>query len=120
MDIVEQESEQKCLFLNKVKSYTMVFSKSSSIPTCQIKVHGKFLEQVNSFIYLGSVFTSDGRCEKEVKRPIGIAKTAFPSMKKVLCGRNISMAVRLRVLKCYVWSTLLYGSETWTLSQGII
>ena len=26
-------------------------------------------------IYLGSVFTSDGRCEKDVKRRIGIAKT---------------------------------------------
>ena len=68
MDIVVQESEQKGLFLNIAKSYTMVFSKSSSIPTCQIKVHGKPLEQVNSFVYLGSVFTSDGRCEKEVKR----------------------------------------------------
>ena len=45
MDIVVQESEQKGLFLNIAKSYTMVFSKSSSIPTCQIKVHGKPLEQ---------------------------------------------------------------------------
>ena len=114
MDIVVQESEQKGLFLNIDKSYTMVFSKSSSIPTCQIKVHGKSLEQVNSFVYLGSVFTSDGRCEKEVKRRIEIAKTAFISMKKVLCGRNISMPVSLKILKCYIWSTLLYGYETWT------
>ena len=45
MDIVVQESEQKGLFLNMGKSYTMVFSKSSSIP-CQINVHGKPLEQV--------------------------------------------------------------------------
>ena len=98
----------------------MVFSKSSSIPTCQIKVHGKPLEQVNSFVYLGSVFTSDGRCEKEVKRRIGIAKTAYTSMKKVFCGRNISMPVRLRLLKCYIWSTMLYGCETWTLSKGMM
>ena len=102
MDIMVQESEQKILFLNRDKSYTIVFSTSSSIPTCQIKVCGKLMEQVNSFVYLGSVFTSDGRCEKEVKRRIGIAKTAFTSMKKVFFGRNISMAIRLRVLKCYV------------------
>ena len=63
MDIVVQESEQKGLLLNIAKAYT----KSSSIPTCHIKVHGKPLEQVNSFVYLESVFTSDGRCEKEVK-----------------------------------------------------
>ena len=102
-----QESEQKGLFFNIAKSYTMVFSKSSSIPTCQIKVHGKPLEQVNSFVYIGSVFTSDGRCEKEVKTHIGIVKTVFTSMKKVLCGRNISMPVRLRILKCYIWLLLL-------------
>ena len=41
-------------------------------------------------------------------------------MKKVLCGRNISMPVRLRLLKCYIWSTLLYGCELWTLSKGIL
>ena len=97
MDIVVQESDQKGLFLNIAKSYTMVFSKSSSIPTCQIKVHGKPLKQVNYFIYIGSVFTSDSRCEK-VKRRIGIAKTAFTSVKKVLCGRNISIPVRMLYL----------------------
>ena len=85
-----------------------------------VKVHGKPLEQVNFFVYFGNVFTSDGRCEKEVKRSIGFAKTAFTSMKKVLCGRNISMPVRLRVLKCYIWLTMLYGCETWTLSKGMM
>ena len=98
----------------------MVFGKSSNIPTCQIKVHGKPLEQVNSFVYIGSVFTSDGGCVKEVKRRIGIAKTAFTSLTKVLCGRNISIPVRLRILKCYIWSTLLYGCETWTFCKGIM
>ena len=120
MDIVVQESEQKGVFINIAKSYNMMFSKSSSIPTCQIKFHGKPLEQVNFFVYLGSVFTSDGICEKEVKRRIGIAKPAFTSTKKELCGRNISMPVRLRVLKCHIWSTMLYGCETWTLTKGMM
>ena len=120
MDIVVQESEHNGLFLNIAKSYTMVVSKSSSIPTCQIKVHGKPLEQVNSFVYLGSVFTTDGGYEKEVKKRTGIAKTAFTSMKKVLFGRNFSMPVRLRVLKCYIWSTMLYRCETWTLRKWMM
>ena len=29
-------------------------------------------------------------------------------------------AVRIRVLKCYVWSTLLYGCEAWTLTSVMI
>ena len=31
----------------------MVFSKASQIPTCNINVNGKILEQVHSFVYLG-------------------------------------------------------------------
>ena len=80
IDIVLQDSEQKGLFLHRAKSYTMLFRKSSSIPTSPLKVHGKLLEQVISFVYLGSVFTPDGRCEKEMKRCIGIAKTTFTSI----------------------------------------
>ena len=77
-----QENEKKGVFIYIAKSYTMVTSKSSSLPACQIPVHGKPLEQVNSFVYLGSVFTFDGTCEKEVMRRMGIAMTAFISMKK--------------------------------------
>ena len=61
-----------------------------------------------------------GRCEKEVNRRIGIAKTAFTLMKEVLCGRNISITVRQRVPKCYIWSNLLYGCETWTMSKEMM
>lgn len=30
------------------------------------------------------------------------------------------MQIRLRVLKCYVWSTLLYACETWTLKVAMM
>ena len=30
------------------------------------------------------------------------------------------MPVRLRILKLYILSTLLYGCETWTLSKGMM
>ena len=120
IDIVVQESEKKGLYLNGSKSFTMVFTKSTVIPTCNITVHGISLEQVNKFIYLGSMFTSDGRCVQDVRRRIGIAKSAFTSLEKVLKARNIKLELRLRVLKCYVTSTLLYGCETWTLSGDLI
>ena len=109
------KSEEKGLYLNSAKSLAMVFSKASQIPTCNINVHGKILEQVHSFVYLGSQFTSDARCEKEIRRRIGIAKSAFTSMSNVLTSRDIHMTVRIKVLRCYVWSTLLYGCDTWTI-----
>ena len=74
MDTVVEESEAKGLFLNSAKSFTMVFSKSEVEHTCKITVHGNTLEQVNRFVYLGSLFTSDGRCEQDVQQRIAIAK----------------------------------------------
>ncbi len=120
IDVVVEESENKGLYLNSAKSFTMVFSKSPVIPKCNITVHGKSLEQVSKFVYLGSLFTADGRCEKEVRRRIGIAKSAYRSMEKVLKSRSIDIKVRVRTMKCYVWSTLMYGCETWTLSDAMI
>ena len=98
----------------------MVFSKAKVNPACSVSVHGNVLGQVQSFVYLGSLFTSDARSDKEIRRRIGIVKSTFTSMNIILTARNISIAVRLRVLKCYIWSTLLYGCETWTILGDMI
>ena len=98
----------------------MVFSKAKVNPACSVSVHGNVLGQVQPFVYLGSLFTSDARSDKEIRRRIGIAKSTFTSMYIILTARNISIAIRLRVLKFYIWSTLLYGCETWTISGDMI
>ena len=74
---------------------------------------------MHSFVYLGNQFTSDARCEKEIRRRIAIAKSAFTSMSKVLTSRDIHVTVCIKVLRCYVWPTLLYECETWTISVAM-
>ena len=123
INVVVTKSEEKGLYLNSARSFAMVFSKASQIPTCNINVHGKILEQVHSFVYLGSQFTSDARCEKKIRRRIGIAKSAFTFMSKVLTSRDINMTVRIKVPRCYMdvrhgqflWlcRTKLEAFETW-------
>ena len=109
INVVVTKSEEKGLYLNSAKSFAMVFSNASRIITCNINVHGKILEQVHSFAFLGSQLISDARCEKQIRRRIGIAKSAFTSMSKVLTSRDIHITVRIKVLICYVCSTLLHG-----------
>ncbi|KAG1714985.1 TBC1 domain family member 13 [Nymphon striatum] len=50
-------------------------------------------------------------------RRIAIAKDSFNKMKPILTNRNISLTTKNRVLKAYVWSTLLYGCECWTINK---
>ena len=40
-------------------------------------------------------------------------------MSNMLTARNISSQTKLRLIKCYGWSTLMYGCETWTISQAM-
>ena len=68
-------------------------------------------------VHFGYMATEDGKCGKEIKRRIGIARTAFESMSKILTSRNISIELRSCIAKCFIWSTLLYGAETWKLSK---
>ena len=70
-------------------------------------------------VYLGSITTEDGKSKVEIKRRIEIARNAFNNMKSVLSSRDISVNTSMRLTKCYVWSTLLYGAEIWTIIKTL-
>ena len=40
-------------------------------------------------------------------------------MKSIFTNRNIRFSTKLNTLKAYVWSILLYGCESWTLSKDL-
>ena len=117
MDFVVDASSYEGLEINSKKTYCMVISKDSQPLKCNLTSNGTVIEQLDSFSYLRSIITSDGRCEKEIKRCIGMAKTSFNQMSIILKDHKLSMSLKTRVLKCFVWSVLLYGSESWTLSS---
>jgi len=117
--VIKEESRKYGLEINKKKTKTMVISKATKAPEVDIEIEGEKLEQVNSFTYLGQLITEDGRSETEIKRRIGISKTIFESKKKLLTSRKLSYKLKLRLTKCFIWSVLLYASETWTLTATL-
>jgi hypothetical protein len=74
----------------------------------------KQLENAESFKYLGSMLTNDGRCTCEIKSRIVMAKAAF-HMKRALFTSMLDLKLRKKLVKCYIWSIALYGAETWTI-----
>ena len=39
------------------------------------------------------------------------------NMERVLSSKSLALATWVRLLKCYIWSTLLYCRESWTISK---
>ena len=120
MEKVNETGKPYGMEMNLVKTKAMVISKQIQAPKVNIMIQGRSIEQVPEMVYLGSLLTYNGKCEKEIRRGIGMARIAFAKLKTVLVSRNIKMCTRIKLIKCYVWSTLLYGCETWTLSKTSI
>lgn len=104
--------------INISKTKIMVVSKQDkTAEKIKINLDKHQLEQVDKFIYLGQTITNDGRCEEEIKKRIAIAKNRFCKMKNVLTNKKVRYVTRKRLVQCYIYSTLLYGAESWTISK---
>jgi hypothetical protein len=80
----------------------------------KIMTDQKQLKNVESFKYLGSLLTNDGRCTCEIKSRNAMAKAAF-NKNVALFTSTLGLELRKKLVKCYIWSIALYGAETRTL-----
>jgi len=114
LNILNDKSEEYGMSINCKKTKCMVFSKAKISPKCLLKMGDETIEQVEAFNYLGSVVTCDTRCRNEIRRRLTLAKAAFNQLRSIFADRKMSTTIKIRLLKTYVWSVLLYGCESWT------
>jgi len=82
----------------------------------KITINGHRVEQVQQFVYLGSVITEDCKCHEEVKCRIAIGKEAFSKRGELLRGK-MKLELKKRIVETLIWSTVLRAAETWTLRK---
>ena len=86
--------------------------------TCRAKIN-KYLHQVgNWLLYLGSIFTEDGKNKEDIIQRIKEAKVTFNNKKQLLCSNNLSLEIKKNLTKSCIWCVALYESETWTLQKN--
>ncbi|KAI3352628.1 hypothetical protein L3Q82_019215 [Scortum barcoo] len=81
-------------------------------------VGGEVLPQVEEFKYLGVLFTSEGKIEREIDRRIGAASAVMRSVyRTVVVKKELSRKAKLSIYRSIYVPTLTYGHELWVMTE---
>ncbi|MDF4981257.1 hypothetical protein P3565_23090, partial [Vibrio parahaemolyticus] len=81
-----------------------------------LQVGGEVLPQVEEFKYLGILFTSEGRMEREINRRIGAA-SAVTLNRSVVVKTELSQKAKLLIYQSIYVPTLTYGHKPWVVTE---
>ena len=110
---VKEASEKVGLKLNIQKTKIMA---SGTITSWQID--GKTVETVEDFIFWGSKTTVDGDCSHEIKRRLLLGRKVMTNLDSILKSRDITLPIKVRLVKAMVFPVVMYGCESWTVKKA--
>ena len=110
---VKGESEKVGLKLNIQKTKIM-----ASGPITSWEVDGETVETVRDFISLGSKITADSDYSHEIKRRLLLGRKAMTDLDNILKSRDITLPIKVRLVKAMVFSVVMYGCESWTVKKA--
>jgi len=76
------------------------------------------LEQVDTFLYLGSLIIEDGECTTEFRTRLNRGQAIGASLQKIWKSHSIPISTKTRLMKALVWPVATYGCESWTLKKN--
>ncbi|KAI3371839.1 hypothetical protein L3Q82_006727 [Scortum barcoo] len=101
------ECEAAGMRISTSKSEAMVLDRKRV--ACPLRVGGEVLPQVEEFKYLGVLFTSEGKIEREIDRRIGAASAVMRSVyRTVVVKKELSRKAKLSIYRSIYVPTLTY------------
>ena len=73
---------------------------------------------VTDFIFLGSKINADGNSSHEIKRRLLLGKKAMTNLDSVLKSRDITLTIKVHIVKTVVFPVVMYGCESWTIMKS--
>ena len=109
----KEESQKVGLKLNIQKTKIMA---SGSITSWQID--WETMETVRNFILGGSKITANGDCSHEIKRHLLLRRKTMTNLDSILKSRDITLLIKVRLVKAIVFPIVMYGCESWTMKKA--
>ena len=110
---VKEEREKTGLKLKIQKTKIMA---SGSITSWQ--ADRETVETVSDFIFGGSKITADGDCIHEIKRHLLLGKKGMTNLGRVLKSRDITLPIKVCIVKAMVFPVVIYGCKSWTTKKS--
>ena len=76
------------------------------------------METVRDFIFLGSKITADGDFSHEIKRRLLLGKKVMTILDSILKSRDITLLIKIHLVKAMVFPVVMYGCESWTIKKS--
>ena len=115
-DKLAEEAAKTGLQVNTDKTEVMKINPKQQNP---VTLQGNNLTEVTSFTYLGSIVSTDGGADADIKARINKARHVFVTLRPIWKSSSLSRKNKLRIFNSNVKSVLLYGSETWRVTDTL-
>ena len=90
----------------------------ASSPITSWQIDGKTVETVADFILLGSKFTTDGDCSREIKRRfLFLGRKVMTNLDSILKSRDVTLPTKVCLVKAMAFPVVMYGCESWTIKK---
>ena len=109
---MKEESEKASLKLNIQKMNIM-----ASIPIISWQIDGETMETVTDFIFLTSKINADGERSHEIKGRLLLGIKVMTNLDGILKSRDITLPVKVHLVKAMVFPVVMYGCESWTVKK---
>ena len=124
--MAESEEELKSLLMRvkekREKAGLKVDIQKTNImapgPITSWQIEDEKVEAVTDFIFLGSKITADSGCSHEIKRCLVLGRKAMTNLDSLLKSRDITLLIKVCVVKAMVFPVVRYRCESWTIKKA--
>lgn len=80
-------------------------------------MNGEPLKLVESFTYLGSEISADGRMDLEISKRLQKGGNFYQTIKHLIWDKKVPEKAKIMMYSLYYMPMVLYGAETWKMTE---
>jgi len=76
------------------------------------------IERVEEFKFLGTTLTNQNSIQEEIKSRLNLGNGCYYSVQNLLSSRLLYKYLKIKIYRTIILPVVLYGCETWSLTEG--